>query len=191
MDEALWLPTEKSVRVALRTQQIIAHESGAADTIDPLAGSYLVEYLTDEIESHAYDYLQKIDAKGGALAAIENGYIQREIQDSAYRHQLALENGDEIVVGLNAYQSDEEVDLDRLQVNPEIEQNQHQRLSQLREGRDNIKVKELLQKVGETSRGSGNLVPLFIKCVENDITLGEICTVLRETWGLYQPPSWG
>ena len=129
MDEALWLPTEKAVRVALRTQQIIAYESGVADTIDPLAGSYLIEYLTDEIERRADDYIQQIDEMGGALAAIEKGYIQGEIQDAAYAYQQALERNEEIVVGVNAFQVDEKIELERLKVDPAIEQDQRARLA--------------------------------------------------------------
>ncbi len=190
MDEALWLPTEKSVRVALRTQQIIAHESGAADSIDPLAGSYLVEYLTDEIERLAMDYIRRIDEMGGALAAIERGYIQAEIQDAAYRFQQAMERGEEIVVGVNAFQVDEQVELERLKVDPAIEQSQRNRLSALRSRRDANRVSELLARLEATARGSENLMPLFIECVENDITLGEICRVLRGVWGEYEPPAW-
>jgi methylmalonyl-CoA mutase, N-terminal domain len=190
MDEALWLPTEKSVRVALRTQQIIAHESGVADTIDPLAGSYLIEYLTDEIELRAEDYLKKIEAMGGSLAAIEAGYIQNEIQESAYNYQRSLEEREMILVGVNAYEVHEQVELERLRVDPEIEEGQRQRLRQLREGRDAVKVNELLQQLEKTGRGNENLMPLLIECVEHKTTLGEICAVLRQTWGQYQPPAW-
>lgn len=190
MDEALWLPTEKAVQVALRTQQIIAYESGVADTIDPLAGSYLVEYLTDEIENQTMSYLKKIDEMGGALAAIESGFVQREIQDSAYRYQQALENGEEVVVGLNAFQISQKVELERLQVDPAIEAEQCRRLKELRERRDTQKVRELLIRVENCARSRDNLMPVFIACVENDVTLGEICRVLREVWGEYQPPAW-
>lgn len=190
MDEALWLPTEKAVQVALRTQQIIAYESGVADTIDPLAGSYLVEYLTDEIENQTMSYLKKIDEMGGALVAIESGFVQREIQDSAYRYQQALENGEEVVVGLNAFQISQKVELERLQVDPAIEAEQCRRLKELRERRDNKKVGELLTHVEKCARSGDNLMPVFITCVENDVTLGEICGVLRDVWGEYQPPAW-
>jgi methylmalonyl-CoA mutase N-terminal domain/subunit len=190
MDEALWLPTEKAVRVALRTQQIIAHESGAADSIDPLAGSYLVEYLTDEIEQMADEYIRRIDQMGGALAAIENGYIQSEIQDAAYAFQQALEGGQEIVVGLNAFQVEETIELERLKVDPAIEQGQRLRLSRLREKRDAGKTSALLSRLESAARGSENLMPLFIECVENEITLGEICNLLRRLWGEYEPPAW-
>jgi methylmalonyl-CoA mutase N-terminal domain/subunit len=190
MDEALWLPTEKSVRVALRTQQIIAHESGVADSIDPLAGAYLVEELTDEIEHRAGEYVQKIDDMGGALAAIERGFIQDEIQQAAYRFQQAMERGEEIVVGVNAFQVKEQVEMERLTVDPAIEQAQRRRLEDLRPRRDANRVSELLTRLEEAARGGENLMPLFIECVENEITLGEMCGLLRGLWGEYQPPAW-
>jgi methylmalonyl-CoA mutase N-terminal domain/subunit len=190
MDEALWLPTQKSVRVALRTQQIIANESGVADTIDPLAGSYVIEQLTDEIEACANQYIARIDEMGGALRAIEAGYIQGEIQDAAYAFQQAVERGEEIVVGVNAFQVDEKLDLERLSVDPSIEQSQRARLAALRLRRDAARVSELKTRLEQTARSSENLMPLFIECVENDITLGEICNVLRGVWGEYQSPAW-
>jgi methylmalonyl-CoA mutase N-terminal domain/subunit len=189
MDEALWLPTESSVRVALRTQQIIAYESGVADTIDPLAGSYLIEYLTDEIEQRAQVYLDRIDALGGALAAIEQGFIQNEIQNAAYQTQMAIERGEQIVVGVNRFQIDEKLELERLKVDPAIEMAQRQRLAELRARRDNLRVQELLAQLETAARGEAALMPLFIECVENDITLGEICNTLRRVWGEYQPPQ--
>ena len=190
MDEALWLPTERAVRVALRTQQIIAYESGTADSIDPLAGSYLVEYLTDQIELRAQDYIQRIDDMGGALRAIEQGYIQDEIQKAAYDFQQAMERSGEIVVGVNAFQVDEKVKLERLQVDPVIEQAQHNHLRALRTRRDANRVSELLVHLEKAARSTENMVPIFIECVENDITLGEICGVLRGIWGEYEPPAW-
>jgi len=189
MDEALWLPTEKAVRLALRTQQIIAYESGVPDTIDPLGGSYLIEYLTDEIERLAEEYIRKIDAMGGALAAIETGYIQREIQDAAYRNLKDLENGAQIVVGLNAFTTDEMVELERLKVDPAIEADQCRRLAVIRKRRDPVKYRELLAHLERAARSDENLMPLFVECVESDITLGEICRVLRQVWGEYQPPA--
>ena len=190
MDEALWLPTEQSVRVALRTQQIIAHESGVADSVDPLAGSYLIEYLTDNIEAQARAYIQKIDELGGALAAIENGYMQSEIQEAAYHYQQTVERDENTVVGVNAFQVDEKIELPRLVVDSSIESAQHARLAALRAERDAGKVSELLTKLESSAQGSDNLMPLLIECVENDVTLGEICGVLRRTWGEYQPPAW-
>jgi len=191
MDEALWLPTEKAVRVALRTQQIVAYESGVADSIDPLAGSYLIESLTDEIECSAEEYIQKIDDMGGALAAIERGYIQGEIQEAAYRFQQAIEHGEEIVVGVNAFPVAEKIELERLKVDPAIEQAQKARLAELRARRDAVRTSERLARLESAARGSENLMPLFVDCVENSITLGEICGVLRGLWGEYQPPAWG
>ncbi len=185
MDEALWLPTEKSARLALRTQQIIAHESGIADSIDPLAGSYLVEYLTDEIEARAEAYLQRIDEMGGALTAIENGFIQNEIQEAAYLYQKSIERKQRIVVGMNALQEDETITLERLKVDPAIEAAQRVRLAELRQKRDAGKAHELLAQLDKTARSGENLLPLFITCVENNLTLGEICSVLRAVWGEY------
>ncbi len=190
MDEALWLPTEKAVRVALRTQQVIAYESGVADSVDPLAGSYLIEGLTDEIERRAQAYLQRIDEMGGALKAIEEGYVQAEIQEAAYRFQQAMEQGEEVVVGVNAFQIDEQMELERLRVDPEIEQAQRSRLAELRARRDATRVGELLVRLEQAARGSDNLMPVFITCVENNVTLGEICRVLRDLWGEYQSPTW-
>ena len=190
MDEALWLPTEKAVQVALRTQQIIAHESGDADTIDPLAGSFFIEHLTDRIESEVDAYLEKIDDMGGARSAIEMGYMQNEILDAAYQYQQEMENREYLVVGVNAFETDEEIILDRLQVNPEIEQSQKAKLKALRKNRDEQRVTELLNRLDDQAKAKENLMPIFIECVENDITLGEICKVLRNNWGEYQPPSW-
>lgn len=190
MDEALWLPTEKSVRVALRTQQIIAYESGVADTIDPLGGAYAVEYLTDEIARQAQDYIQKIDDLGGAMAAIENGYLQNEIQEAAYQYQRAVEKKEQVVVGVNQFQTNEVLQLERLKVDPSIEQEQVARLAALRSGRDASKAAEMLAQLDTAARGSENLMPVLVACVEHDLTLGEICGVLRKAWGEYQSPAW-
>jgi methylmalonyl-CoA mutase N-terminal domain/subunit len=191
MDEALWLPTEKSVRVALRTQQIIGYESGVADTIDPLAGSYAIEYLTDEIASRAMEYIQKIDEMGGALVAIERGYMQNEITEAAYRYQKSVETRDQVVVGVNMFQVKETMELEAVAVNPKIEQGQRVRLAALRARRDNERVSELLVLLEKAARTSENLMPLFVTCVESLVTLGEICGVLRKVWGEYQPAAWG
>jgi len=185
MDEALWLPTEKAVRVALRTQQIIAYESGVADSVDPLAGSYLIEHLTDEIEKGALDYISKIDDMGGALQAIEKGYMQNEIQNAAYAAQQEIERKEQIVVGVNQFQMDEEKTLERLKVDPAIEIGQRARLKELRETRDQRLVEQLLGNLKVAAGGTENLMPLFIECVENDVTLGEICNTLRGVWGEY------
>ena len=185
MDEALWLPTEKAVRVALRTQQILAYESGVADSVDPLAGSYLIEYLTDEMEKGAQEYISKMDDMGGALQSIEKGFMQSEIQNAAYAAQQAIERGEQVVVGVNQFAVDEEVTLERLKVDPAIELGQRERLRELRERRKKERVGELLGKLKSAAGGSDNLMPLFIECVENDVTLGEICNALRLVWGEY------
>lgn len=191
MDEALWLPTEKSVRTALRTQQVIAYESGVCDTIDPMGGSYAIEYLTDEIAERALEYIERIDNLGGALTAIEKGFMQNEIQDSAYRFQKDVESKNQIVVGVNSFQVEESKDLERLKVDPTIEENQRRRLAELRATRDPRTTQQLMEKLGVAAKGSENLMPIFIECVENNLTLGEICGVLRNIWGEYQPPVWG
>ena len=191
MDEALSLPSEKAVRVALRTQQIIAHESGVADSVDPLAGSYLVESLTDEFERLVLQTIRKIDEMGGALAAIDNGFVQTEIQESAYRFQKAVENNTEIIVGVNNFQTNEKVGIERLKVDSAIEAQQVYQLAELRASRDDHKTIELKVHLESSARSDDNLMPLFITCVENNLTLGEICGVLRGVWGEYQPPVWG
>lgn len=185
MDEALWLPTEKSVRVALRTQQIIAYESGIVDSIDPLGGSYLVEYLTDEIEKKAREYIGRIDKLGGALIAIEKGYIQQEIQNSAYSAQLAVEKNEQIVVGVNQFIVDEKLTLEHLKVDPNIEKEQIARLQSLRAKRDPVKVQTCLERLKNSASGKDNLMPVIVDCVENDLSLGEICQALRQVWGEY------
>ncbi len=189
MDEALALPTEQAVQVALRTQQIIAYESGVADTVDPLGGSYVIEALTDELEAQAEALIHRIDEMGGALVAIESGFVNREIQEAAYRYQQAVESGDQIVVGVNAFTSQAQPTIDLLRVDPAVEARQRERLAQLRATRDNERVNALLGQLERAARGSDNLMPLFIACVENDVTLGEICGVLRAVFGEYQPPQ--
>jgi methylmalonyl-CoA mutase N-terminal domain/subunit len=188
-DEALWLPTEESVRIALRTQQIIAHESGVANTVDPLAGSYVVEYLTDEIEQRAQEYIERIDGMGGALAAIEQGYVQQEIADAAYRYQKEVETNDRIVVGVNEYQLDEEkVAMERLVVDPAVEEQQRARLAEWRARRDGERASAALSRIEQAARAAADpLMPLFITAVENGCTLGEICNILRQVWGEYRP----
>jgi methylmalonyl-CoA mutase N-terminal domain/subunit len=185
MDEALWLPTEKSVRVALRTQQIIAHETGVADSVDPLAGSYLIEYLTDEIEKGARAYIAKIDEMGGALSAIERGYMQNEIQNAAYVTQQAFEKKEQVLVGVNDFIVNEEISVERLRVNPEIEVAQRMKLKQFRESRNKERVAEMRTHLENAARSNENMMPLFIQCVENDLTVGEICNTLRGVWGEY------
>jgi len=187
MDEALALPTERAVQVALRTQQIVAHESGVADTIDPLAGSYVIEHLTDEIERRASEYIQKIDDLGGALPAIERGYIQTEIANAAYAYQRAVDKREQTVVGVNAFQAQEPQHLEKLKVDSAIEEQRRRRLADLRARRDNDRVAELRARLETGAYGTESLMPLFIECVENHVTLGEICSTLRGVFGEYKP----
>jgi methylmalonyl-CoA mutase N-terminal domain/subunit len=186
MDEALALPTEESARLALRTQQVIANESGVPDTVDPLAGSYAIEHLTGEIESRASDYLDKIDAMGGMLRAIELGYVQREIQESAYRYQRAIEAKDAIVVGLNHYRTEEESRVATLRVDPAVERAQVERLRAVRRQRNAQVVEETLAKLEDGARGAENLLPRILECVEAQATVGEISNRLRTVWGEYR-----
>ncbi len=186
MDEALSLPTENAARVALRTQQVIAHEAGVADTVDPLAGSYAIEHLTAEIERRAADYIEKIDAMGGMLRAIETGYVQREIQEAAYNYQRAVETGDAIVVGVNRFQNEMESSVPILRVDPKIEQAQVERLRRLREKRDQEAAESALIKLEEAARGTENLLPRILACVEAYATVGEISHTLRRVWGEYR-----
>jgi methylmalonyl-CoA mutase N-terminal domain/subunit len=191
MDEALALPTEKAAQIALRTQQILAYESGVADTIDPLAGSYAIEALTDSLEAQAQSYLAKIDALGGALKAIEVGYIQNEINDAAYAYQLAVQNKRQIVVGVNEYVSEErpEDKIAILKVDPAIEAGQCQKLAALRARRDGEKASAHIAAIESAARGRDNLLPLFIQAVKAEVTLGEICHALRRVWGEYRPEA--
>ncbi|MDI3538638.1 MAG: methylmalonyl-CoA mutase, N-terminal domain [Bacillota bacterium] len=186
-DEALSLPTEESVRIALRTQQIIAYESGVTNTIDPLAGSYAVESMTNRIEKEAQAYLERIDKLGGAVAAIEQGFIQREIQESAYAYQRAVESGERIVVGVNKFQVENEQPPEIHKVDPEVERRQCAKLNELRANRDNGKVSQVLAELREAAKGDDNLMPYILESVRAYATLGEICGVLREVFGEYQP----
>ncbi len=189
MDEALALPSEEAVQVALRTQQIIAYESGVADSVDPLGGSYAVEALTEEVYRRAKAYIEQIDAMGGAQKAIENGFMNREIQDAAYACQQAVERGEQIVVGVNRFTSEEKSAMTLLRVDPAIEQQQRDRLAALRAERDGDRVNELLGRLDTAARGSEALMPLLVECVENEVTLGEICRVLRGVFGEYRPTA--
>lgn len=186
-DEALALPTEESARIALRTQQIIAYESGVADTVDPLAGSYYLEYLTDELERRATAYIDAIDGMGGMLPAIESGFVSGEIQEAAYTFQQQLEQGDQAVVGVNRFTEAEDPKIQLQRIDPAIEAAQHQRLAALRARRDDEQVTTLRRQLATAAASSQNLMPHFITCVENEVTLGEICGTLREVWGEYRP----
>ncbi len=189
MDEALALPTEKAVQIALRTQQIIAHETGVADTVDPLGGSYAVESMTQALMAQAEAYINTIDEMGGALAALEAGYINSEIETAAYEYQQAVQRGEEIIVGVNQYTVNEDIQPEILKVDPAIEAAQHEKLRQLRDARDNQRVNELRGRIAAAAQGNENLMPLFVEAVENDVTLGEICHTLRDVFGEYRPPT--
>ena len=186
MDEALALPTEASARLALRSQQVIGYESGVTDTADPLGGSYYVERLTDEIEARAADYIRRIDDMGGALRAIEAGFIQKEIQDAAYAYQKAVEADERVIVGVNRFQMQAEERFDLLRIDPAIEQNQKRRLAELRGGRDNNAVRLARETIAQAARGRDNLMPLILDAVRKQATIGEISDTLRDVFGLYQ-----
>ncbi len=185
-DEALALPSEQAVRIALRTQQIIAHESGVANTIDPLGGSYYVEALTNEMEEKAMDYIQKLDDMGGAIPAIEKGFFQKEIADSAYKYQKEIDEKERIIVGVNEYKIEEKYPIEILRIDPKVEEEQVARLQKLRRERDNRKVKEALEKLHYEAEKDVNLMPTIIEAVKSYATLGEICDVLRDVYGEYR-----
>ncbi len=185
-DEALSLPSQKSVRIALRTQQIIAFESGAAETIDPMAGSYYLEKLTNEIENGVTNYIDQIDRLGGAPKAIERGFVQREIQNSAYKYQKDIEEKKRIIVGVNEFQSEEEPVKDLLKVNPEIEKKQREKLALIKKKRDKEKVCKSLSTLKKIADTDQNVMPAIIDCVKNYASLGEICDQLREVFGEYK-----
>ncbi|QIB74106.1 methylmalonyl-CoA mutase family protein [Halogeometricum borinquense] len=188
-DEALSLPTEQSVRTALRTQQILAHESGAADTIDPLAGSYYVESLTDELEAEAFDILDEVDRRGGMLDAVESQWVQRQIQDVAYERQQEIEDGERIIVGVNEYQVDEEPDADIEDVDEEDEKRQKQRLQAVKDERDDEEVEAALAAIKDTARSDANLMPPIVEAVKVYATVGEISNALRDVFGEYRPST--
>ncbi|HGY55479.1 MAG TPA: methylmalonyl-CoA mutase [Caldithrix abyssi] len=186
-DEALGLPTEDAVRIALRTQQIVAHESGVTNSVDPLAGSYFMESLTDKIEEKVWKYLDKIEQLGGMVPAIEKGYVQKELQDAAYRYQREIESGERVLVGVNQYTIKEEGQKDILRVDPSIQQKQMENLKQLRKERDNNAVNSALQALRNGARKeSVNLMPFIVQAARAYATLGEICGILREEFGEYQ-----
>lgn len=186
MDEALCLPSEEAVQIALRTQQLIAHETGVADTVDPLAGSYYVESLTSELCARAEAYIKKIDDLGGAVAALEQGYIQREIQDSAYQYQKEVEKGERVVVGVNRFTQEEEKPTNLLRVDPTVRNEQMEKLKKIRANRDQQEVLQGLSELRQAAEGKDNLMPAIIKAVKAYATLGEICDVLREVFGEYR-----
>ncbi|MDQ0481745.1 acyl-CoA mutase large subunit family protein [Guptibacillus hwajinpoensis] len=184
-DEALALPTEDSARIALRTQQIIANESGVTDTVDPLGGSYYIEQLTDELEAYVFNYIQKIDDMGGAVSAVEQGYMQREIHQAAYDTQKKIESGEEVVVGMNKYKLDDEPKPELHRIDPELQRKQIEKLETLRQKRDESRASARLEELRSGAKGDQNLMPLIIDCVRDYCTVGEICGVLREEFGEY------
>jgi methylmalonyl-CoA mutase N-terminal domain/subunit len=186
MDEALSLPTETAARIALRTQQVIANESGVADIVDALAGSYAIEELTNGLEQKAVEYIEKIDQMGGMLKAIENGFPQREIQEAAFQYQRDVETNDAIVVGVNKFQIEENETIPIHKVNEQIERGQVERLRALREKRDKEKAESALAKLEQAANGTENLLPKILDCVENYVTVGEISNRLRTVWGEYR-----
>ncbi|MCJ7594750.1 MAG: methylmalonyl-CoA mutase family protein [Desulfobacterales bacterium] len=186
MDEALCLPSEEAVQIALRTQQMIAHETGVADAVDPMGGSYYLEELTREVCERAESYIRQIDEMGGAPSAIERGYIQREIQESAYRYQREIEKGERVVVGLNRFQMEEEKPTNLLRVDPAARVTQIKRLGNLKSQRDNERVKHTLAELKGVAEGKGNLMPPILNAVKAYATLGEICDTLRLVFGEYQ-----
>jgi len=187
MDEALCLPSEEAVQIALRSQQLIAYETGVTDTVDPLGGSYYLEKLTREIYERAFAYIKKIDALGGAAEAIEKGFVQREIQDSAYRYQREIETEERIVVGLNRFQVEEEKPTNLLRVDPVVRTQQIERLKKLKSKRDDAAVEKCLAGLKQGAQSDKNLMPLILEAVKVYATLGEICNVLRGVFGEYQP----
>jgi len=184
-DEALGLPTEESVTIALRTQQIIAHETGVADVVDPLGGSYYIEHLTSEIEKRATEYIKRIDELGGMVRAIEEGYIQKEILNTAYKYQLEIEEGSKVIVGVNKFTGEETTPKKILKVDEELEEKQKARVRALREKRDNIKVEKTLKELKNAAMGNENLMPYILNAVKAYATIGEISNVLRDVFGEY------
>ncbi len=188
-DEALAIPTTEAQRIALRTQQIIAHESGVTDTVDPFGGSYYVETLTNEIEAKAQEYIDRIEDMGGSVAAIDSGYMQAEIQEAAVTQQQEIESGTRVVVGVNKFRSDEEPEPVIFRMNTEVAQAQVARLRKVRAERDSAAAQTALQRLGEAARGTDNLMPSLLDAVRAYATLGEICGELRNVWGEYRPPT--
>ena len=188
-DEALALPSQTAVQVALRSQQVIAYETAVSDTVDPLAGSYYLENLTDAVEAGAQEYIDQIDRLGGAVAAIEKGFVQKEIGAAAYRYQREIEKGERVIVGLNKFQTAEDKLKDLLKVDPEVGERQVARLQELRSTRDNAAVNQALAELETAAQGTDNLMPLILKAVKTLATLGEICDTLRGVFGEYEAPA--
>jgi methylmalonyl-CoA mutase N-terminal domain/subunit len=190
MDEALCLPTEDAVRVALRTQQVLAHESGVPNTIDPLAGSYYIEALTNELEEEAYKYFDRVDSLGGVIPAIEKGFFQKEISDAAYRYEREIETKKRIVVGVNDFVlEDEAIKIPVLKIDPEVERRQIERLNKTRIERDNKKVEAALDGLRRASEGTENVMPHVVDAIRAYASVGEICGVWREVYGEWDEPK--
>jgi len=189
LDEVLALPTEEAATIALRTQQILAEESGVANTIEPLGGSYCIERLTKEMEEAASEYIRKIDEMGGMVAAIERHYPQQEIADAAYAYQKQLDSGEKTVVGVNKYVNDDELPVETLQIGEELEERQIQWTNQVKDSRDNKKVKAALERLGEAAHGDDNLMHPIIDAVREYATEQEICDVFRAVFGEYRDPG--
>ena len=185
-DEALSLPTEEAARIALRTQQIVAFESGAPDTVDPLAGSYFIENLTSEVEKKAWDIIEQLDAMGGSVAAIEQGYMQEQIARSAYEYQRQIENGEKIIVGVNKFETDEQFKVKPFKIDDSIRQVQMDKLTALKLKRNAATVAQCLQAIKAAATSSTNLMPVVIDAVENYCTLGEISDELRKVFGEFK-----
>ena len=188
MDEALALPSEKAVKIALRTQQIIGHESGVTNTIDPLAGSYFVEYMTDFMEEETYKYFDKVESLGGVLKAIEKGFFQQEIANASFKYQNEIEKNKRIMVGVNDFTEDEEVDIPILKMDPEGERKQLERLNKIRNNRDQSKYTLALERLRKAAEGQENMMPYILEAVKAQATLGETCNVLRDIFGEYDEP---
>jgi methylmalonyl-CoA mutase N-terminal domain/subunit len=190
MDETLALPSENAVMVALRTQQIIAEESGVTNTVDPLGGSWAIEALTNRIEAEARDYIEQIDRMGGIVRAIELGFPQKEIAEAAYHYQQQLDRGEKVMVGVNRYQSQEKPSIDILRIHAEVEEKQTARVKSFKAARDTSRVTARLTEVRQACRDGANLMPHLIAAVKNGVTLGEVCDVYREEFGVYRDPAW-
>ncbi|MBN1665071.1 MAG: methylmalonyl-CoA mutase, partial [Deltaproteobacteria bacterium] len=187
-DEALSLPSEEAVTIALRTQQIIAHESGVANIADPLGGSYFLEQLTDAIEKDVWAVLEEIEKKGGAVEAISQGYYQKELMESAWEQQREIDRGEQVVVGVNRYETGEEIEMPSFQVNPAVEKEQLENLAGLKRERDNQAVQRGLEAIRAAGKKDENLVPAMVEAVKAYATIGEICDVLRELYGEFKEP---
>jgi len=184
-DEALALPTEHSARIALRTQQLLAHEAGGTDTADPFGGAYFIETLTDELEGAARELIERVDEMGGAVEAIEQGFVQREIEDAAFRHNTAVESGEKVIVGVNAYREEESEPIELHRLDPAAEKRQLERTLKVRAERNADEASKTLAEVRRVAEGGGNLLPSMREALRARVTIGEICNELRDVFGTY------